>query len=173
MVHEWLAEKFAVRFWRIWLVTGSRSSISTWYVRSTGIWDIVFLNNHDTCCHLHKSGRVLAQRQILWAPQRSPPFYQKLRQHSGFVETVCLSMKKTMKCQCLSLCIKRLWSTSSKALEKSKINEPAILFSLISLNQSSVILIHTVWQEWCSLTHGNYFWNRTMPLSEDLHVVPI
>ena len=37
--------------------------------------------------HLHKSGRVLGARQ------RSPPFYQKLRQHSGFVENVCLSMK--------------------------------------------------------------------------------
>ena len=27
-------------------------------------------------------------------------FYQKLCQHSGFVENVCLSMKKTMMCQC-------------------------------------------------------------------------
>ena len=26
-------------------------------------------------------------------------FYQKLCQHSGFVENVCLSMKKTMMCQ--------------------------------------------------------------------------
>ena len=38
--------------------------------------------------HLHKSGRELAQGQILGARQRSPPFYQKLHQHSGFVENV-------------------------------------------------------------------------------------
>ena len=49
--------------------------------------------------HLHKSGRELAQRQILGARQRSPPFYQKLCHQSGFVENVCLSMKKTMMCQ--------------------------------------------------------------------------
>ena len=53
--------------------------------------------------HLHKSGRELAQGQILGARQRSPPFYQKLHQHSGFVENVCLSMKKTMKCQCYTV----------------------------------------------------------------------
>ena len=51
----------------------------------------------------------------------------------------------------LSLWIKRLWSTRSKALEKSQYNEPAILFSLIALNQSSMILINAIWQEWCSL----------------------
>ena len=49
----------------------------------------------------------------------------------------------------LSLWIKRLWSTRSKALEKSKNNEPVILFSLIALNQSSIILVNAVWQEWC------------------------
>ena len=44
--------------------------------------------------HLHKLGRVLTQGQILGARLRSPPFYQKLRQHSGFVDNICLSMKK-------------------------------------------------------------------------------
>jgi len=29
--------------------------------------------------HLHKSGRELAQGQIIGVRQRSPPFYQKLR----------------------------------------------------------------------------------------------
>ena len=53
--------------------------------------------------HLHKSGRVLAQGQILGARERSPPFYQKLRQHSEFVDNVCLSMMKTMKCQCYTV----------------------------------------------------------------------
>ena len=33
----------------------------------------------------------------------------------------------------------------TKALEKSKNNEPAILLSLIALNQSSMILINAVW----------------------------
>jgi len=37
------------------------------------------------------------------ARQRSPPFYLKLRQHSGFVENVCLSMKKTMQSTLCSL----------------------------------------------------------------------
>ena len=49
------------------------------------------------------SRRVLAQGQIIGARQRSPPFYQKLHQHSGFVENVCLSMKKTMKGQCYTV----------------------------------------------------------------------
>ena len=40
--------------------------------------------------HLHKSGRVLAQGQIIGARMISPPFYQKFRQHSWFVK----------KCQC-------------------------------------------------------------------------
>ena len=53
--------------------------------------------------HLHKSGRVMAQGQIPGTRQRSSPFYQKLRQHSGFVENVCLSMKKSMKCQCYTV----------------------------------------------------------------------
>jgi len=53
--------------------------------------------------HLHKSRRELAQEQIIGARQRSPPFFPKLCQHSGFVENVCLSMKKTMKCQCYTV----------------------------------------------------------------------
>ena len=64
-----------------------------------------------------------------------------------------ITMKKTMKCQCytmLSLWPKD-WSIRSKALEKSKNNEPAILFWLIALSQSSMILINAVWQERCSL----------------------
>ena len=56
--------------------------------------------------NLHKSERVLTQGQILRARQRSPPFYQKLRQHNGFVENVCSSMKKTMKCQCYTCHVK-------------------------------------------------------------------
>jgi len=46
-----------------------------------------------------KSGRVLAHGQIIVARQTSHPFYQKFRHHNGFVENVCLSMKKNMKCQ--------------------------------------------------------------------------
>ena len=60
--------------------------------------------------HLHESRRVLSQGQVIGARQRSPPFYQNLCHHSGFVDNVCLSMKKTMQstlCS-LSLWIKRL-----------------------------------------------------------------
>ena len=60
--------------------------------------------------HLHKSGRVLAQGQIIGARQTSPPFYQKLRQHSGFVERLFKYEEnhEVSMLYSLSVCIKRL-----------------------------------------------------------------
>ena len=60
--------------------------------------------------HLQKSGRELAQGHILGARQRSSTFYQKLRQHSGFVERLFKYEEKheVSMLYSLSLWIKRL-----------------------------------------------------------------